>query len=165
MISALNNLQPEIKNFPQKLLIGKKVIMSLASDKTQELWRSFMTGKSRILNSVGTDLYALRTYPSGYWKNFGFGNSFEKWALTEVSDHDTVPENVEKFVLPSGLYAVFHYKGSNTDPAIFRYIYQTWLPSSNYDLDDRPHFEILGAKYKNGDPESEEEIFIPIVKK
>jgi AraC family transcriptional regulator len=36
------------------------------------------------------------------------------------------------------------------------------LPNSNYHLDDRPHFEILGEKYKNADPGSEEEIWIPI---
>jgi len=29
-------------------------------------------------------------------------------------------------------------------------------------LDDRPHFEVLGDKYKNADPDSEEEIWIPI---
>jgi AraC family transcriptional regulator len=34
-----------------------------------------------------------------------------------------------------------------------------------YFLDDRPHFEILGDKYKNGDPDSEEEIWIPIKQK
>ena len=31
-----------------------------------------------------------------------------------------------------------------------------------YTLDDRPHFEILGEKYKNQDPDSEEELWIPI---
>jgi hypothetical protein len=28
-------------------------------------------------------------------------------------------------------------------------------------LDDRPHFEVLGSKYRNNDPESEEETWIP----
>jgi len=32
-------------------------------------------------------------------------------------------------------------------------------------LDNRPHFEVLGEKYKNGDPESEEEIWIPVKEK
>jgi AraC family transcriptional regulator len=43
---------------------------------------------------------------------------------------------------------------------VFLSIYS--VPASNYDLDDRPHFEILGDKYKNGDPNSEEDIWIPI---
>jgi AraC family transcriptional regulator len=32
-------------------------------------------------------------------------------------------------------------------------------------LDDRPHFEVLGEKYKNNDPTSEKEIWIPILPK
>jgi AraC family transcriptional regulator len=64
--------------------------------------------------------------------------------------------------LPSGLYAVFDYKGSSNDQSIFLYIFGSWLPNSGYNLDDRPHFEVLGNKYKNNDPTSEEEIWIPI---
>jgi AraC family transcriptional regulator len=69
---------------------------------------------------------------------------------------------METFTLESGLYAVFHYQGLSTDSSIFIYIFGTWLPNSEYELDARPHFEILGDKYKNGDPTSEEDIWIPI---
>lgn len=85
-------------------------------------------------------------------------NEFERWATVEVSDFDNVPNEMETFVLPSGLYAVFDYKGLSTDNSIFQYILGTWLPSSDYVLDNRPHFEVLGDKYKNNDPTSEEEI-------
>ena len=40
-----------------------------------------------------------------------------------------------------------------------------WLPHSNYNLDDRPHFNVLGDKYKNNDPDSEEDVYIPIKEK
>ncbi len=69
---------------------------------------------------------------------------------------------METFCIPEGQYAVFHYKGSSADSSIFQYIFGEWLPKSGYELDDRPHFEILGAQYKNNDPESEEEIWIPV---
>ena len=69
---------------------------------------------------------------------------------------------MEAFILTGGLYAVFDYKGLNTDHSIYQYIFGTWLPNSDYVLDNRPHFEILGDKYKNNDPTSEEEIWIPI---
>ncbi len=65
---------------------------------------------------------------------------------------------------PESLYAVFQYKGSNTTNKIFEYIYGTWIPSSGYLLDDRPHFEVLGEKYKNGSMYSEEEIWIPVIR-
>jgi AraC family transcriptional regulator len=43
--------------------------------------------------------------------------------------------------------------------AAFEYIFATWQLSSKYVLDHRPHFEILGDKYKNDNLESEEEIW------
>jgi AraC family transcriptional regulator len=76
-------------------------------------------------------------------------------------------ENIhfEQLEIPKGTYAVFNYKGLSTDHSIWRYIYGTWMASSPYTLDNRPHFERLGARYKNNDPSSEEEIWIPITEK
>jgi AraC family transcriptional regulator len=39
------------------------------------------------------------------------------------------------------------------------------VTASGYEIDARPHFEILGSKYVNADAESEEEIWIPIKEK
>jgi AraC family transcriptional regulator len=43
-------------------------------------------------------------------------------------------------------------------------MFREWLPASGYELDDRPHFEILGERYKNNDPDSEEELWFPVRK-
>ncbi|CAM3049553.1 AraC family transcriptional regulator [Flavobacterium frigoris] len=70
---------------------------------------------------------------------------------------------MESFTINSRLYTVFNYKGDASGvPVAFEYIFASWLPSSEYIIDYRPHFEIYGAKYKNDDPDSEEEIWIPI---
>ncbi len=47
-------------------------------------------------------------------------------------------------------------------PETYRNIFETWLPASGYVLDNRPHFAVMGEKYRNEDPDSEEEIWIPI---
>ena len=66
-------------------------------------------------------------------------------------------------IIPAGRYAVFTFVGNEQmAPAFFEKIYGEWLPNSVYDLDDRPHFEILGTKYKRSDPTSEETVWIPI---
>ncbi len=158
-------MQPEIKTLLPKKFIGKRITMSLANNKTAELWKSFMPRRHEIKNVVSTDLFSLQTYSPDYFKVFNPNNEFEKWALSEVSDNNEIPNDMEVFNLEGGLYAVFFYKGLNTDPSIFQYIFSEWLPKSEYTLDNRPHFEILGAKYKNNDPESEEEIWVPIQKK
>lgn len=100
-------------------------------------------------------------YPPGYFAKFDPSNEFERWAAVEVSDLVNIPENMDTFILESGLYAVFDYKGSDAN-SFFTHIFTVWLPDSGYQLDDRPHFEVLGAKYINGDPNSEEEIWIPV---
>ncbi len=142
--------------------MGQRMRMSLANNKTGELWRTFVPRRSEISNNLTNDLISMQVYGPTYFADFKPTNEFEKWATVEVTDFDKVPAGMETFTLSEGLYAVFDYKGSSNDPTIFQYIFGAWLPSSEYDLDNRPHFEILGCKYRNNDPTSEEEIWIPI---
>lgn len=158
-------MTPRIENLSEKKLIGKQLTMSLADNKTAELWRSFVPRRREISNNLTNDLISMQVYRPAHFVDFNPSNEFIKWAAVEVPDFDQVPIEMETFTLPGGLYAVFDYKGSGNDPHIFQYIFGTWLPGSAYDLDDRPHFEILGDKYKNNDPASEEEIWIPIKSK
>lgn len=118
-----------------------------------------------IKNNLTDDLISLAVYHTTYFSDFKPTNEFDKWATVEVSNFDQVPDNMESLVLPAGLYAVFDYKGPSTDKSIHQYIYSNWIPNSDYHLDHRPHFEVLGAKYKNNQPDSEEEIWIPIREK
>lgn len=158
-------MQPKIKTSTEKKLIGIRIRMSLLNNKTGDLWKNFMSRRKEIQNNKGTDLYSMQVYHLAYFHLFNPAMEFEKWATIEVTDFDTIPEGMEPFTLTGGLYAVFDYKGLNTDTRIFEYIFTDWLPNSDYILDDRPHFEILGAKYKNNDPDSEEEIWVPIKEK
>jgi AraC family transcriptional regulator len=154
--------EPRIETLPEKKLIGKHLTMSFATNKTGELWRSFMPQRKEIFNAASPDLYSLQLYPADFFVHFNPHALFEKWAAVEVPDFDNIPHEMEAFTLTGGLYAVFLHKGSSTDNSTFQYIFSTWLPASVYVLDNRPHFELLGAKYKNADPDSEEEIWIPV---
>ncbi|MCE9539636.1 MAG: GyrI-like domain-containing protein [Bacteroidetes bacterium] len=154
-------MQPRIVTLTQKIFVGKKLIMTFFNNQTFKLWQSFMPRRKEIKNNLTAELFSLQVY-DGPLRPEDLNQKFEKWAIVEVSDFDNVPNEMETFTLHDGLYAVFNYKGLNTDDKIFIYIFDTWLPNSNYLLDDRPHFEILGDKYKNGDPNSEEEIWVPI---
>jgi AraC family transcriptional regulator len=157
------NMQPGIETIAEKKLVGKRLTMSYANNHTAKLWRSFMPGRKEIINNLTTELISLQVYPPSFDFTFADLNTeFDKWAAIEVSDFNAVPKDMETYILKGGLYAVFHYKGLNTDTKIFHYIYGTWLPGSRYAIDNRPHFEILGEKYKNNDAASEEEIWIPV---
>jgi AraC family transcriptional regulator len=160
-------MTPDIRILSPKKLIGLRMRMSLDENKTFELWRGFMSRRKEIQNNLSTDLFSMQVYDSSYdFSNFNPAASFEKWAAAEVQDFKDLPEGMEDFNLEGGLYAVFLHKGGpSTGPKIFQYIFGTWLPDSGFLLDHRPHFELLGEKYKNGDPNSEEEIWIPVKKR
>jgi len=155
-------MEPRIECLSEKSLIGMRLTMTLIDNKTIELWKSFMPKRREITNNLSNDLFSIQIYKSNHFEDFNPGLQFEKWATVEVADFNNVPGDMETFTLTGGLYAVFDYTGSSNDPGIFHYIFGTWIPNSDYVLDDRPHFEVLGKNYKNNDPISEEEIWIPI---
>lgn len=154
----------EIKILPATELIGMKVEMSLIANKTGELWRNFMPRRKEIQNPASTDLYSIEIYKNtDYFKEFDPARMFEKYAAVPVSRLNQVPDGMEEISLPAGKYAVFNYKGDSSQVGDFyRQIFEKWLPQSGYSLASRPHFAVMGDKYKNADPESEEEIWIPI---
>lgn len=156
-------MEQRIETLKEKKLIGKCMQMSLSNNKTGELWRSFMPRRKEVTNAIGTALYSMQVYDPSYFENFNPAAAFEKWAAVEVTDFHTVPDGMAAITLPGGLYAVFLHKGpASKGRESFQYIFGTWLPGSGYQLDNRPHFELLGEKYKNEGPESEEEMWIPV---
>ena len=156
----MNFSEPRITELSPKSLVGMHITTSYAENNTGILWRNFMPYRNKIQHKINNNLISLQVFPLDYFQSFNPTTTFEKWALVEVENHDTILEDMEQYSLSGGLYAVFEYKGMDT--SIFQYIYATWIPESIYQLDNRPHFEILGEKYKQGSPLSEEEIWIPI---
>jgi len=157
-------MEPRIETLNQKTLVGKRMTMSFSNNKTFELWKSFMPHKKEIQNVVGTDLFSVEIYnDTNFFKNFNPNKEFEKWAAVEISELKNIPDEMEPITIPKGLYAVFSHKGPASEgPKTYQYIFGTWLPNSKYVLDNRPHLAIMGEKYKNNSPDSEEELWIPI---
>ncbi len=155
-------MTPEILKSAGITLIGMHLQSSLLNNRIGELWQNFGPMIKAIVNRLSVDRYSVAIYPANYFQNFNPANTFERWAAVEVGVGTSEIPGLEKLVIPAGLYAVFHYKGSSDDSSIFQYIYSDWLPKSAYQLDLRPHFEVLGEKYRNNDPNSEEAIWIPI---
>ena len=154
-------MNPTLKTFPTTKFIGKNLSFTFADYRAFELWSSFMPRLKEIQNVIGSELYNIQVNPDGF--DFQPNTPFTKWAAVAVSSFDFIPDEMETLEVQEGLYAVFNYKGDQSNAAsFFNSIYTEWLPSSDYKLDNRPQFEILGEKYKNNDPNSEEEIWIPV---
>lgn len=160
-------MEPRITKINPKLLIGKRLRMSVANDRTGELWQSFMPRRNEILQAANKFLYSVQVFESEkYFERFSPTAEFDKWAAVEVSDLRNIPAEMEALEIPEGMYAVFNYKGpANAALPFFQYIFQEWIPNSEYTVDNRPHFALMGEKYRGNSPDSEEEIWVPVKRK
>ncbi|RYU89648.1 AraC family transcriptional regulator [Mucilaginibacter terrigena] len=157
-------MQPHTKTIAAKKLVGQHMLMSLADNKTGELFRGFMPRRGEIKNALSADIICMQVYkPDLNFNDITLNTIHQKWAAVEVDGFNDLPDGMEAFTIPTGMYAIFLYKGNPAEfGPTFNYIFNTWLPASPYETDNRPHFEVLGEKYKNNDPASEEEIWIPV---
>lgn len=156
-----------IELLDDKILCGLSKDMSLVENKTRELWSAFMPQRRSIINAASSDLFSLQVYNRLFdYKNFNPSQPFIKWAALEVKSRIDLPSELQTFDLTGGLYAIFIHHGTPQQfPKTLSFIFQKWLPESLYEVDDRPHFELLNENYRPDDPEAKEEVWIPIIKK
>lgn len=155
-------MEPRICTSPERKLAGRHITTSLAEQRTAELWRSFMPQRNQVAHAKGSALFSVEIYPTPP-VTYDPHALFEKWAAVEVTHFADLPEGMDTLVIPEGLYAVFIHRGPASDAAkTFGHIFGTWLPASQYAADNRPYFGIMGEKYSNDSPDSEEEVWIPV---
>ncbi len=160
-------MTPRIEHSAEKKLVGLRTRTSLADNQTPALFRSFMPRRREPENRLNANIYSVQVYaaPAGF-QSFTPTTVFEKWAAVEVAAFGELPAGMEALTIPAGLYAVFLYKGLPQDfPKTAQYIFGTWLPQSEYTLDNRPHFEIMSPAYRPDDPNAEEEVWVPVREK
>lgn len=160
-------MEPEIKTIQAKKTIGFSIKTTMANDQTLKIWQQLMPRLKEVKNAVSADLFSLQVYNGETFEEFTPNTEFTKYALVEVKNYDFVPEGFEKFEIPAGDYAVFIHKGASVDfPKTSQYIYGEWIPNSEYILDEKPHFAVMGDQYLGHEnPETEEEVWVPIKKK
>lgn len=155
---------PNIIDFPEMRLVGSRIRMSLVNDRTSELWRGFGPRASTIVGRVGTDSYSVKVYDASYsFASFDPAAEFDKWAAVAVGEDADVSDDLDSLIIPAGKYAEFIHRGTAmTAPKTFGYIFGQWLPSSEFELDLRPHFEILPEDYDPFDEHAEERVLVPV---
>tara|TARA_R100001377_G_C3165449_1_gene101153 strand:- start:303 stop:839 length:537 start_codon:yes stop_codon:yes gene_type:complete len=147
------------------LIIGKKAQLSFITNGagTGNLARQFMPRLNEISNRVGTYSFSIQNYKSFNLKTMTPETLFEKWVGVEVSNIDSIPENMETLIIQGGDFLVFPFQGSVDEFVTFwQKLHTEWLPNSNYQLDNRPHFEKLPAGYNPMRDDNQEAIWIPI---
>lgn len=88
---------------------------------------------------------------------------FDYIAACEVKPGETMPDGMVTRAIPAQTYAVFR----TTLPEIrttMDDIYNTWLPSSDYERGSGPEFELYDEEFSPEDPASMLYIYVPVVK-
>ena len=97
-------MTPRIETLPETRLIGVKVRMSFANNKTGMLWQTLMPRRREIENG-SADLYSVEVYDdTNFFSNFNPTTEFEKWAAVAVSEQSPIPENMEVDQFPFTYY-------------------------------------------------------------
>ena len=156
-------MEPRIEILESKKLVGMRMKMTFSDNKTGELWRQFMPRRGEVQGRLSSGFISMQIYDDLDDRGFRPETSFEKWAAVEVDPQQRVPDGIEAHTLSGGKYAVCIHEGpASAAPRTFGYIFGTWLPASEYELDAREHFEILAEDYRPDDPDAREEVWIPI---
>jgi AraC family transcriptional regulator len=157
-------MEHRIVQLEPKTLVGMHLEMSYIKNQTGALWQSFMPNRHKISHKIDNKFYSMQVYDGLFdYKNFNPSNTFVKWATVEVSSVADLPDGMDVYTLSGGLYAVFHHIGpASVFHKTMTYIFEDWMPSSGYVVDDREHFEILEEGYNPMDENATEEVWIPI---
>jgi len=158
-------MKHRIEKTKDRYVVGMKTNLTIQTiqQETGNLARQFMPRRHEVVSRIGEHVFSIQDYGNIQMNDMTPQTTFEKWIGVEVSNFDAIPEGMETFVLKSGTYAVFTYKGSIQDfPKSRQYIFQDWLPSSDYQLDNRAHFEELSEDYSKDLQNTEEDVWIPV---
>lgn len=119
---------------------------------------------SAIAGRLGGETYSVKVYNASYsFSSFDPAAEFDKWAAVVVSEASGVPNGFEELIISAGKYAEFVHTGpTSAARKTFGYIFGEWLPTSGFELDLRPHFEILPEEYDPFSVDATERVLIPI---
>ena len=153
-------MNPKIIESSEIKILGLSTTIKLHEQhKIVALWKQFMPIKYELEIFVSEEFIAMQVF--SLQKNGEPEEDFEIWACAEVEDFNTMPQNLKSFTIPSGKYAMFKHKGMDAS-LTYQNIMTKWLPTSGYEIDNRAHFQVMGEKYKNGSPDSEEDFYVPV---
>ena len=149
----------EIRNIEPCSLFGISMEMSLQNNATPVLWKNFMQLRSQFESQIREPLVSLQMYEQ-LEDVYAFDKNFVKWAGYFAKDTDRLPELLQTLQVEGGTYAVFQYEGGPVQAAeFFKEVFTKVLPNAGLCLENRAHFEVLDANYREN---FKEEIWIPV---
>ncbi len=118
----------------------------------------------RSLDAINHKVTPSRFYQMQFWFEDQEGDSMYFFIAVEVSAFDKTPLQFTEKTIPSHEYLVFQHKGlANQVGHTYRYIYESYLPDTDYQLPYLFNFEYYGKDHLGPyNADSISEIYIPI---
>ena len=146
-------------------VVGMKIHTSIKENQIPKLWNDFIVRMDE-LNEVSVPDCSLGICLNETVTEFNENSTFDYLACRVVKDNSTVPTGMEYREIPAQLVAVFTHIGSlDSLSETYVYIYDKWLPESEYKLIDADEIEWYDSRFKFGEKDSQMDIHIPIIKK
>ncbi|MGM7684957.1 GyrI-like domain-containing protein [Cytobacillus sp. Hm23] len=156
-------LEPTIKEMDEMVVVGLECHTSMTemqkNNPIHGLWMDFMS----LENSIPFRKDKNVTYGVCYDENKETGD-FVYAAAVEVEKVDQLSDKLVTKTIPAQRYLVFTHKGLISELGkTFGYIFEDWLPQSNYEVVNSASFELYGERFLGPDnDQSETDIYIPI---
>jgi len=150
-------MEPSIVEIPGFTVVGPKYHGKNENNEIPQMWDAFHWRVGEIKNMV-TDRIAYGISAS----MDPITGEIDYIAGYEVSGATDVPEGMVRFEVPSGKYVVL----TTTLPKLgetFRRAYESWMPAAGYRPVDGAVFELYRDGFDADDPNSEFELYIPIM--
>ena len=159
---VVKNESPEIVELPEILLAGITVFVKDDGDGSMvtQSWGHFLNDYQQIKSRIMPE----RFYQVQYWSaNRELGGLFF-FIGVEVKGVENIPPQFVLKVIPRSRYLHFIHIGfSNKVGYTYKYIYNHYLPNTEYTLTQPFNFEFYGERYKGPyNEESESDIYIPV---
>ena len=146
-------------------VVGMKIHTSIKENLIPQLWNDFIVRMDE-LNEVSVPNCSLGICLNETITEFDADSEFDYLACRVVKDDSVIPTGMEYREIPAQLVAVFTHFGSlEILSETYDYIYDKWLPESEYKLSEADEIEWYDSRFKFGEKDSQMDIHIPITKK
>ncbi|MCU0431671.1 MAG: effector binding domain-containing protein [Cytophagaceae bacterium] len=111
--------------------------------------------------AIEKKIYEIKIFEE-VWNPENWNQEFNLWIAGPLKFNASIPEELEAFTLPGGLFAKFPYQGSLEENGIYHYIYTRWLPESIYEIGLGPQYEIAEYEAFSEPNRKQVSIYIPL---
>jgi AraC family transcriptional regulator len=157
----MKQISPEIVTLPSKKLVGIPFYHDVTqkNDLSRE-WANLIKNIHHIQYKIEPEKY----YQVQYWFEDQDPGTLYFFICTEVVSIETIPIQMTAKVIPEQKYLKFYHQGrANSVGKTYQYIYEEYLPETDYSLPYFYNFEYYGEKYIGPYNDSSiSEIYIPI---